>query len=125
MRWRGQARQAIFRVTAADARPARFDALLIIGGHRRPTTRRLHGEQTPFELVLPDTDLTAVVQPQDGEPQVVVEYALMAGAKRVLYGRGWSPIPVLQRRGHWILVAGIGEAPEASDGTSALSPTPS
>jgi len=52
--------------------------------------------------VLPDADPTAVVRPLDGALRLIVEYAVIAGARRVLYGRSWWPMPVLQRCGHWI-----------------------
>jgi hypothetical protein len=105
-------RRATLRVSA-DGGPAEFDALLLFEGGRRPETRVLTAERTPFALELPDEDVTVVVRPRDRARSIVAEYAREVGGRRVLWGRSWMPTPVLRRLGGVIVCAGVPAAGDA------------
>ena len=112
-----QPSRATLRVTAAEA--TTFDALLVFdGGWRRPETRVLRGELTPFTMDLPDRDVTVVVQPRDHARTVCAEYARERKGRRVAWGRSWVATPVLHRRGGSLICAGI----PAGDGRDSHEP---
>lgn len=109
--------RATLNVTAGEA--TIFDALLVFdGGWRRPETRVLRGELTPFTMDLPDRDVTIVVQPRDHAQTVVAEYARERNGRRVAWGRSWLATPVLHRRGGSLICAGL----PTSDGQDSHEP---
>jgi|SRR6185437_3027033 len=100
--------RATLRVTAAESEPAVFDALILLGGgHAASSPRRLRGEATPFNLDLPDEDMTVVIQPRDPGRRLIAEYEREVGGRRVLLGRSWMPTPILQRLRGGIVCTGL------------------
>jgi len=117
--------RATLRVTAAEAPPAVFDALILFaGGRAAPSSRRLRGEATPFMLDLPDEDVTVVVQPRDPGRRLIAEYEREVSGRRVLFGRSWMPTPVLHRRRGGIVCTGLSASDETAgpNGSGSLSP---
>ena len=101
-------RRVTLRVTA-DGAPAAFDALILFDQRRVFKGQTLRGQHTPFEIDLPDTDVTIVVQRRDHHRRVIAEYEVTASGKRQTWGRSWQPTSVLQRRGGRIVCAGLPE----------------
>ena len=121
----GRRGRATLRVTAADAEPAAFDALILFGGRRGvPGSRQLRGEATPFRLELPDEDVNVVIRPRDRGRQLIAEYERELGGRRVLFGRSWMPMPVLQRRRGGIVCTGLSASDDApgSDDSGLVAP---
>src|SRR5215211_5290684 len=107
------ARRATLRVTSgAPDTPLRFDAMLTIG-RRRLRSRRIIAQQTPFEIELPDADLSAVVRAERTTDLLVVEYVLEENGECCMYGKSLLPLAILERRARGILVGGL-PAPSAS-----------
>ncbi|AHG92868.1 hypothetical protein J421_5333 (plasmid) [Gemmatirosa kalamazoonensis] len=99
-RWR-----ATLRIRSAGA-PATFDALLVLGGARGGEMRAVVGE-TPFELAVPDGEVTVVVRPRDPARPVVAEFACEVGGQPAARGCGVAPVPVLHFRPGGVSCGGL------------------
>jgi hypothetical protein len=101
----------------SDGGPAAFDALLVLGGAGGGETQAVAGE-TPFEIPVPDGEVTVVVRPRDPGRPVVAEFACEQGGRPVGRGRGFAAIPVLHFRPGSVVCAGLPGAakPDGGDG---------
>src|SRR4051812_36534187 len=106
MRLFRSSRRARLCVHSLDPTTVLFDAVLVLG-RSRMQVQLLTGEQTPFELELPDGDCTAVVRARDPNDELEVEYSVDRSGKRRLYGRSRRALSLIERRGSGIVVGGL------------------
>jgi len=107
----GQPSRATLRITSAvPGAELQFDAMLTLG-RRRLRARCITAAVTPYEIELPDIDLSAVVRAHRDTDALVVEYTLERDGERRLYGRSLLPLAILERRARGILVSGMGGRP--------------
>lgn len=103
----GPSRRATLRITSGRPnQQVRFDAMLTLG-RRHLRVQCITAEQTPFEVELPDVDLSAVVRAHSVTDSLIVEYVVEKGDERRLYGQSRLPLAILERRASGILVGGL------------------
>ena len=97
--------RASLRISSEPA-GATFDVLLVCGG-TDGGAMRAHAGETPFELAVPDGEVTIVVRPREPSRPVLAEYVCEAGGQPVARGRGCAAVPVLHFRPGGVTCAGL------------------